>query len=672
MGDKTINNYVSLFRYKMNFMKEARQYYYNKEDKLPKKHLLWRLCLVLFLLLPLSYTEVYAQTLDSVDSLSTADDMLAKKGEVLAKGDRDTDRLEAQRYYYKGRLEEAHKEYDKALKLYLKSDSLWSNNATTLHSLAECCRYLHKNAEARLYLEKAYALDSTDRDIVFDLVQSYAQERKYEEASQLMTVWLKQDPKDGNALEFLAKLYYALGQTPEAINCYSRLQALNAQDFDVCKQILRIKGELYHSINEYEKSEQAYEQLVKQFPDELEAKNLLFEEELRLCQHYRSSDEYEETQKTPKIYQKIWKRLEQYQKAKAIPEVMAEQWIFSIYMSNIAFKQALISLDKILAHKDAELKTKMSLLNRFISNQPKADILAGKYNDRWELLLEQEPESSDLRMSYAENLRLQRNFSRAIDVLRPLIKSEPKNKDLWEGLIGDAISLEDIDLISEFCLQAIDCIKEDWRNYFYASVGLYSKKNIKDAKAVLIKGIKVLDSLEHKDRFGLSMLHGQLGDLYGELGKDKEQVQAYDKALELNGNNPSVLNNYAYHLSKKEIRLNDAERMAALGVRLTPDNANLLETYAWILYQTKKYALASLYMTKAIDEGTKTNDVSAIFYEHYGFIHQEQDEKSKAKECFDKALELYQQEFEENAEEKSKQKEIKKAIRRIKKALRKI
>ncbi len=621
------------------------------------KIMIYRFLVLLILgLLPLS-SELYAQ------------DELSQKGENVCKrdslqDDEDSKYLNAQQYYYEGQLKEAHKDYQEALDLYLKSDSLYAKSATTSHALAHCYLQLGEGKQALLYYEKAYRLDSTDQDYMLDLARLYAQEQKFDKAIDLTTTWLKHNDEDGTTLEYLAKFYTFSGAYQLAIETYDRLQKLNARDFDVCRQILDIKTKIHLALKEENLIEQEYKSLVEQFPDVVEAKDLYLAQTLNLCYHYNGIEK-------AKQYSKMWKLLQTYEKEKSIPQEMVDRWTYAIYMSTIAFDKALESLDKILTNEQVASSVKIKLLKDFITRSYRSE--SDAYNDRWERLLAQEPDNSELRLTYGEMLRLQRNFARAIDVVLPLSKSEPENKTVWEDLIGDAVSLEDVELVSKLCLQAIEHIQGDWRNYFYASIGLYSKDKKEEAKAIILKGIKVLEAVEDKDRFGLSMLYGQLGDLYGEMEQEKEQVKAYDEALKLNENNPSVLNNYAYHLSKKEIRLDEAERMAALGVRINGEDANLLDTYAWILYQKKKFGLASLYMTKAIDEGKKKKSISAIMYEHLGYIQLVNDEKAEALKSFEQALEMYQTELSDKSnEDRHKQKAIKKSIRRIKKEIRKL
>ena len=59
-----------------------------------------------------------------------------------------------------------------------------------------------------------------------------------------------------------------------------------------------------------------------------------------------------------------------------------------------------------------------------------------------------------------------------------------------------------------------------------------------------------------------------------------------------------MLNNYAYRLAKAGRNLDEAERYALQAVRLSPDAAHILDTYAYILLLRKNYTLAKLYQRR--------------------------------------------------------------------------
>ena len=109
-------------------------------------------------------------------------------------------------------------------------------------------------------------------------------------------------------------------------------------------------------------------------------------------------------------------------------------------------------------------------------------------------------------------------------------------------------------------------------------------------------------------------MYALMGDLYHRLGDDDKAFAAYDSCLVYKTNDAMVLNNYAYYLSLKKKDLKRAEEMSRQANELEPDNATYLDTYAWVLYQQKRYAEAKQYMDKVVelmkeDEEEMSDDV---------------------------------------------------------------
>ena len=62
----------------------------------------------------------------------------------------------------------------------------------------------------------------------------------------------------------------------------------------------------------------------------------------------------------------------------------------------------------------------------------------------------------------------------------------------------------------------------------------------------------------------------------------------------------ATLNNYAYYLSEQGIELEKALAMSRKTIDAEPDNANSLDTYAWILHLLGRDKEALPYMEKAV------------------------------------------------------------------------
>ena len=111
-------------------------------------------------------------------------------------------------------------------------------------------------------------------------------------------------------------------------------------------------------------------------------------------------------------------------------------------------------------------------------------------------------------------------------------------------------------------------------------------------------------------------INGMLGDTYNGLKDYPKSDRAYEDALAFNPSNDYVLNNYSYYLALRKENLEKAEKMSSQLVKEHPDNANYLDTYAWVLYAREKYRDAK----KAMERAIETGGAGAAHFEHYGDI----------------------------------------------------
>jgi tetratricopeptide (TPR) repeat protein len=129
----------------------------------------------------------------------------------------------------------------------------------------------------------------------------------------------------------------------------------------------------------------------------------------------------------------------------------------------------------------------------------------------------------------------------------------------------------------------------------------------------------------------------RLGDVYNELKNYTESDAAYEASLQLDPKNPYTLNNYAYHLSLRSERLDDAAIMAKLANELVPGNPSLLDTYAWILYKQQNFKEAKKWLEEAMQKG---GNKSVVIVEHYGDVLFRLGEKETALQYWNKAKQL--------------------------------
>jgi Tfp pilus assembly protein PilF len=111
--------------------------------------------------------------------------------------------------------------------------------------------------------------------------------------------------------------------------------------------------------------------------------------------------------------------------------------------------------------------------------------------------------------------------------------------------------------------------------------------------------------------------YSSLADSYHAIKEHKLSDEYYEKSLEIDSNNVLILNNYAYYLSVRKIKLEKAKKMSYKCNELEKENGTYQDTYAWVLYELKEYDEAKEWMEKALKNG---GDKSAVVVEHYGDI----------------------------------------------------
>ena len=164
--------------------------------------------------------------------------------------------------------------------------------------------------------------------------------------------------------------------------------------------------------------------------------------------------------------------------------------------------------------------------------------------------------------------------------------------------------------------------------------------NVLDIEAYLNRPDSVADykqALKYARSDSLrSVIYGSLGDNCQNRGDYKNCFKYYDKGLRLDTTNAVIYNNYAYFLSLREERLDDALEMARKANRLSPNNPTYLDTYAWVLYMLGRYEEAREPMRLAVSLD-RTDSKELLI--HYGDILYKLNDRFMASIYWKKALE---------------------------------
>ena len=110
----------------------------------------------------------------------------------------------------------------------------------------------------------------------------------------------------------------------------------------------------------------------------------------------------------------------------------------------------------------------------------------------------------------------------------------------------------------------------------------------------------------------------------------------YERALELDPNDPLINNNYSYAFATRGIQLDRALKMVKISVAADSLNSSYLDTIGWVYYMLGNFTDAKLYLEKAIEVGGK----SSVMLDHLADAEYKLGNKDKAIELWKNALEL--------------------------------
>lgn len=295
------------------------------------------------------------------------------------------------------------------------------------------------------------------------------------------------------------------------------------------------------------------------------------------------------------------------------------------------FENTFIELKVAFSDPDLNIDEKVRIVLSFF---PKfADMKARAYaNELSSIMVKVHPNEAKAFAVYGDVLFQERKFAQARDSYKKALKINDQVYQIWEQLLRIEVSMGEFQQAILDGNEALNIFPNQAALYLYTGIAYAQTKNHEKA----ISFMKSALDLELEDKEILTQIYSTLGDSYNALKRHKESDISYDKALETDPRNSFVLNNYAYYLSLRGEKLEEAEKMSRRSIELDPNNASSEDTYAWILFRLKKYPEARIWIEKALQNSTN----NAVQTEHYGDILYFLGEEVKAIEQWQKAKKL--------------------------------
>lgn len=500
-------------------------------------------------------------------------------------------------------------------------------------------------------MKQAYAIDSTNSMAAYYLGYGYvvmanATKDDAELGARLMKKHFDEHPDDYFENCAYARILGSLGRNDEALNVWEKLAELFPQKLEVQGE----RADSYARNGDFRKAISAFDSIEKNIGSSVEVslRKLAFYSQLGdttglLNESYRLLNTAPANVEYNMLMGNVMYSIGQPDSALAYYDraikIAPDDGRAYLQKANYYIQRGdSANYDKqiysALMSKDLDVDNKVAVLTDYIKQLFSQNDTTGRVNRLFKVLIEQHPHEVAIHDLYSQYFVAREDYKSAAEQLQYVVDIDPSNAEYWKKLMMVNLMAEQFPEAIGAAQKALEYNPDNIDLYQYIAPAYFQMKEYDKALDLYKKCLTKADSTNLTLR---SNVYGGMGDVYSAMGDSAMAYSSYEKALEIDPTNISIMNNYAYYLAVAGKDLDKAERMSALAVKGVPDNATFLDTYAWVFFKKGEYKLAQAYIEYAIkNDKTPTYEL----WEHYGDILFMNGDPDKAVECWEKAQEL--------------------------------
>lgn len=525
----------------------------------------------------------------------------------------DNDLRRYQYFYLEAIRQEGLGNYPEAFELYrhcLEIDSLASESHFAISGFYSS---INKDSLALYHLKKAYSLDPKNDEFAERLGQYYLSQNMIEEGTRVYERLADMCHDRSDFLDVLTRIYQYKKDYPKMLETLNRLEEAEGQS----ENLTLSKMQVYSSMGDEKGAYEELSRLVKRHPNDLNYKVMMGN---WLLAKSRKDEAL-------KAYKAVLKE------EPGNPQ--AQMSLMDYYRTTGNSEEADTLLYRILENPETEAQTRISLMRQVVADNEQSGGDSTRILNIFSRILSLPQQTSDMAEMHVAYMNYKHMPTDSIlSGLNRVLAINPENiaarlqrlDIMWRDTIDENVIAE--------CEKAIDYTPEETALYYYLGLAKYLNKDEAGALKALRKGATTIKEETPKEIS--SRIYMITGDILHSMNKSEEAYAAYDSCLNINPNEISCLNNYAYYLSEENRDLKRAEQMSYKTIKAEPENTTYLDTYAWILYMQKRYEEARIYIDQALkNDSTET---SSVIWEHAGDIYIRLGLKSDASNYWQKAI----------------------------------
>ena len=524
----------------------------------------------------------------------------------------DYDSLQSYNYFFlEGVRQQEMGNLTAAFDLLRHARDLNPNAPEVYYLLAPYYVDLKDDTRSRAYYERAATLDPENSSYIEKLGQLYVSQKDYPNAINAYEILYALNKARVDVLQILYQLYGSQNEFQQMINVLNRIEVLEGSS----EQISLSKMQIYEQMGEKRKEYDELKSLVDSHPLDLNYKVMFGN---WLLQNGKKKE-------AVKLYRNVLKE--------EPTNALAKLSLLDYYRTIGDQATVDVITQELLQSPKTEKETKIALLRQVISSNQQANVSdSAEVMKLFSQALSVPQTDADILMMKAAYMSLKKMPKAEINrVYEQAIDVEPDNSRARIALIQNIWDTGDYDKVIAICRPAQEYNPEEMVFYYFQGMAQYQKHENDAALQTFRKGVSQIKADSNPDV--VSDFYALMGEILHEKGRLAESFQAYDSCLQWKPDNIAAMNNYAYYLSEANKDLPKAEQLSYKTIKAEPNNSTFLDTYAWILFQQKRYEEAKIYIDQAI---RSDSTLTGVVKEHAGDIYAMTGD-------IDKALEFWQQ-----------------------------
>lgn len=496
---------------------------------------------------------------------------------TITKADLETQALfiEAMQSYLLGNNQEAAAKFNGVL----KRDK---NNDASYYELTKIAYEAGNMDKAVEYATNAIKINPNNEYYYQYLAEAKAEKKDFEGAAKTYDELVKLKPREYDYYYDWAYMLSKAGKFKEAIDVYNQVE----QKTSVTEELIFQKQPLFIKLGKIDDAVKDVEKLTKLYPNETKYQALIGE-------IYEANKQFD---KAIGIYNKILET--DANNADALLS-LAEA-----YRKKGDDAKHTEYINKVFGNANIDIDSKILAFIPYIEKLSKDSTMKDDVMKMADLINVTNPNNMKATTARADVLY---TIGKKKEAQNEYIKATQLGdvpSTVWIQLYILDLEMDDYDGLVIHTKNGIAQNPKDPFGYFYNALAHQNKKEYAATSAILLSGFnaqraKDADLSLYTPQLKLQMLIS-LGDVSFELKNYERSDSSYEAALEIDPNNATVLNNYAYYLSERDNKLEKAEKMSKKSNLLVDNNSAFIDTYAWIMYKMKNYSEALDWMEQAM------------------------------------------------------------------------